>query len=104
MGLLNDVRGAREAAKAKKREEIQKNIVYAIKKGIYEFYYGFSSEEEFQELEEIINEMNEELAEDGFVLMFKEKYNYKHQAYQVYIEGQFAYLADRIVKIAIDKQ
>ena len=68
MGLIDEVKQARDAKKQLKREHILSSTIYVIKQGTYKFTYGYNSKEDLQELEEVIDELNNELKKDNFVL------------------------------------
>ena len=68
MGLLDEVKKTRDESKAAKRNQLLESTIYVIKNGTYKFNFGVNSAEEFQELKEVISELNEELKEDKFVL------------------------------------
>ena len=66
MGMFSGIKEAREKAKALKREHLSKLAVEAVENGTYKFYYGYNSSEELQEVKEVVEEMNKELAQDKF--------------------------------------
>ena len=104
MSLISNIGNARRERKAKKREDLEKNIIYSINNGMYRFGYGFNSEEEYQELEEVISELNAELAQEEIVLSMAEKSRESFMGYRTYIEGKEAFKSNYSVIILIDKK
>ena len=73
MSLLSDVKKVRDERKQVKRNHLLEATVHAIKKGTYKFNYGFNSDEDYQELIEVVDELNKELKDDKFVLIVSQQ-------------------------------
>ena len=99
--MISAIKEARNQEKAKKKENFTKAIVAAIKNGSYEFTYGYNSQEDFQEIEEVIADLNKELEEDKFVLKIKSKMN-RPATYSIYIEGRYIGSFLNTIQVSID--
>ena len=104
MGLLDEVKKARNETKAEKREQLLENTIYTIKNGTYKFFFGVNSSEEFQELKEVIAEINEELKEDKMMLrLSSEKLGEKRfPGYEIYSCGSMIGKFYYCVQVEVD--
>lgn len=102
MGLLDEVKEARQAKKDLKRKHILASTVYTIKQGTYKFNYGYNSDEDLQEIKEVVAELNEELKEDKFVLkLVPTNCRQTFYGYEIYVAsssiGKFHYYIEVLV-------
>ncbi len=70
-----------------------------VKNGTYKFTYGYNSDEALQEIEEVVDEMNEELEEDGLTLDISSTSNAR---INVYNKNEFLGTFNFTLTIAIE--
>ncbi len=99
MGLYSEIKEAREQSKATKREHLYKLAVEAVKNGTYKFTYGYNSDEALQEIEEVVDEMNEELEDDGLSLDISSTSNAR---VNVYNKNEFLGTFDCTLLISVE--
>ena len=75
MGIFSGIKEARNKNKDIKRDHLNKLAVEAVSNGTYRFFYGYNSAEGLQEIKEVIEEMNKELAQDNMTLAVTATYS-----------------------------
>ena len=103
MGLLDEVKKARDEKKQIKRNHLVEATIDAIKNGSYKFVYGFNSDEDYQELIEVMDQLNTELKNDKIMLIIKTKPALVTcAAYEIKVAGKSIGKFNSFIQINVD--